>query len=319
MHYDLKQYEARQRFLWLFFFLVCLLLAIPFKALYLGDITTDSVLPVTSPALKSMDFWYQQQWVHQGALAGVLIYSIWIIVLFWAGRFCWLMLQYLGRFALARALRNMERGLKQHRVRSHLVKPASPPAQYKIPESLLRFTDSLRNNPLRFVFHAYQRALFTLSPPHGLLTVEDLLDRQQRLADIDWQVFNGSWVPFRWVLRLLPALAVAQTLWLLYMQIQPVLGGQKDFPEIVNALLPALLPFLQVACLALILALGYAFTNRIENLYLAGLDTLFYDRLFSSVPIRSSDTLLMLDSMHQQFQELKETVTRLERSLTDKP
>ena len=318
MHYDLRQYEARQRFLWFVFFLACLLLAIPAKALYLRDITSLPVLPGTTPAMKSMDFWYQQQWVHDGALGGALTYLIWTIVLFWAGRFFWLMLQYFGRFTLARALRNMERGLKQHRARSHLFKPAST-AQHKLPESLRRFTDSLKQNPLRFLFHSYQRALFTLSPPHGLLMVEDLLDRQQRLADIDWQVFNGSWVPFRWVLRLVPVLAISQTFRLLYLQIQPVLGGQKDLPELANALLPALLPFLQVACIALILALGYAFTSRIENLYLAGLDTLFYDRLFSSVPIRSSDTLLMLDSMHQQFQELKEAVARLERSLTDKP
>jgi hypothetical protein len=56
--------------------------------------------------------------------------------------------------------------------------------------------------------------------------------------------------------------------------------------------------------------------SRLENLYLANLDALLYDRLLSTMPIRSSDTILILEALQKHFREVNQMIERLERSVS---
>jgi hypothetical protein len=314
MEYGLRQYEARQRLLWFLFFVFCLLFALPAKGIYLSSVSRTPLKQVNLDMIKSMGFWHQQQWVHVGPVGKLLVYLICVAAVFAGLRLVFLCLQFVGTAILARTLPKVA----QNPVEQHFIgKPSSlmNSSQRKLPESLSRWTQEVRGNVLRFVFHAYQRALYTFASPQGVLIADDMNDRQHRLADIDWQILNGSWMPFRWILRLLPLLALCQTLWLIYLQVQPVLGGQKDLQELAGTLLPSVLPFVQVLLLTVMFGLGYGLVIRLEHLYLANLDALFYDRLLSSMPIRSSDTILILDALQKQFKEMNAKLERLERSL----
>jgi hypothetical protein len=315
MEYGLRQYEARQRLLWFLFFLACLLIALPAKGIYLSSVPRAPLKQISLEMVKFVEFWHQQQWVHVGPVGTLLSYLVWVLVIFSAGRLACLLLHFVGKAALARTLPKVVPNPSQQR---RIVKPSAllNSSQLKLPESLVRWTQEMRGTLLRFVFHAYQRALFTFASPNGVLIADEMADRQHRLADIDWQILNGSWTPFRWILRLLPLLALFQTLWLIYLQVQPVLSGQKELQDFLGALLPSVLPFVQVVLVTLIFGLGYGLLIRLEHLYLAGLDALFYDRLLSSMPIRSSDTILILDALQKHFLDMNATLERLERSLS---
>jgi len=56
----------------------------------------------------------------------------------------------------------------------------------------------------------------------------------------------------------------------------------------------------------------------VESLYLANLDASFYDQMLSELPIRSSDTLLILQSLQRHFRELQVALKRLELELKNK-
>jgi hypothetical protein len=317
MEYGLRQYEARQRLMWFLFFLFCLLIAFPAKGIYLASVSRNPLTQTNLDMLKSMDFWHHQQWVHVGPIGNLLTYLVWVLALFVGIRVVWLLLQMVGKGILAQTLPKTAQSPKENIISGKSAKLPST-SQRRLPESLTRWTQDLRHNLLRFVFHAHRRALFTFSNPQGVLIADDLADRQQRLADIDWQILNGSWVPYRWTLRLLPVLALFQTLWLVYLQVQPVLGGQRDLQELAGSLLPSVLPFVQVLILTLIFSLASGLVSRLENLYLANLDALFYDRLLSSMPIRSSDTILILEALQKHFGEVSAALERLQRSLIGK-
>lgn len=309
MEYGLRKYEAWQRFLWFLFFLLCLLLAVPFQEFYLKSVAVTPMKSTGLDVFKSLEFWHQQQWVHAKPLGSWLAYLAWVLGLIMAGRLLWLVLQFFGKWALARTFPEMNMQPKDRGPVAHGGR------QRKLPDALVFWSERLRKSLLRFVFHAHQRALFTFGSPQGILMADDLLDRQHRLAEIDWQVLTGAWVPFRWILRLLPLLGLLQTCWLIYEQIQPVLIGHRDIQELTATLLPSVLPFVQVMMLTLFFALGYGLVSRVENLYLANLDALFYDRLLSTMPIRSSDTILILEALQKHFKEVNAMLERLERSM----
>jgi hypothetical protein len=67
-----------------------------------------------------------------------------------------------------------------------------------------------------------------------------------------------------------------------------------------------------------VLGLVYAFLNRMEGLYLANLDASLYDQMLTELPIRSSDTLLLLESMQKHFRDLQVALKRLELELKNK-
>ena len=315
MEYGLRKYEAWQRFLSFLSFLLYLSLAWPISGAYRGSVSASPLKSSGMDMIKSLGFWNQQQWVHVKPLGSWLAYLAWVLVLFIAGRLLWLVLQFFGKWALSRTFPETNK-LPKDRVGSGVATVGDIIMQRKVPDPLVRWSQGLRRSLLRFVFHAHQRALFTFGSPHGVLMADDLLDRQNRLAEIDWQVMNGSWVPFRWILRCLPLLGLFQTFWLIYQQVEPVLVGHKDIQELASTLLPSVLPFVQVMMLTLVFGLGYGLVSRLENLYLANLDALFYDRLFSTMPIRSSDTILILEALQKHFREVNQMIERLERSLS---
>ena len=123
---------------------------------------------------------------------------------------------------------------------------------------------------------------------------------------------------FRWILKLLPVLAALQSFWLIYSETQLFLGKQSELEQFANAFWPAMLPLLQLTALAVLLGLASALTSRVENLYLAGLDASLYDQMLSELPIRSSDTLLILQSLQKHFRELQVTLKRLELEIKNK-
>ena len=315
MDHGLTQYEARERFLWFLFLLVCLLMALPAVWLHLAGVPRTPVIATTSEALKSYAYWSQRHWMHVGPLGKVLAYLAWVAILFILTRFLWLIAQFIGKGSLLRSLREMMSSLKSRQT----AKPwdSTTDAQKK-PYAGFALMVSRLNHPSRFLLHAFRRAQYTLSSAPGIPFTDGLLERQQRLSDMDRQIFKSSWTAFRWILRLLPILAALQSFWLIYSETQLFLGKQSELEQFANAFWPAMLPLVQLTALAVFLGLAYAFLNRLEGLYLANLDASLYDQMLSELPIRSSDTLLILNSLQKHFRELQVTLKRLELEIKDK-
>ncbi len=315
MDHGLTQYEARERFLWFLFLLVCLLMALPAVWLHLAGVPRTPVIATTSEALKSYAYWSQRHWMHVGPLGKLLAYLAWVAILFILTRFLWLIAQFIGKGSLLRSLREMMSSLKSRQT----AKPwdSTTDAQKK-PYAGFALMVSRLNHPSRFLLHAFRRAQYTLSSTPGIPFTDGLIERQQRLSDMDRQIFKSSWTAFRWILRLLPILAALQSFWLIYSETQLFLGKQSEFEQFANAFWPAMLPLVQLTALAILLGLAYAFLNRLEGLYLANLDASLYDQILSELPIRSSDTLLILNSLQKHFRELQVTLKRLELEIKDK-
>jgi hypothetical protein len=315
MDHGLAQYEARERFLWFLFLLVCLLVALPAVWLHLAGVPRTPVIATTSEALKSYAYWSQRHWMHVGPLGKVLAYLAWVAILFVLTRFLWLVAQFIGKGSLLRSLREMMSSLKSRQT----AKPwdSTTDAQKK-PYAGFALMVSRLNHPSRFLLHAFRRAQYTLSSAPGIPFTDGLIERQQRLSDMDRQIFKSSWAAFRWILRLLPILAALQSFWLIYSETQLFLGKQSEFEQFANAFWPAMLPLVQLTVLAVFLGLAHAFLNRLEGLYLANLDASLYDQILSELPIRSSDTLLILNSLQKHFRELQVTLKRLELEIKDK-
>jgi len=315
MDHGLMQYEARERFLWFLFLLVCLLMALPAVWLHLAGVPRTPVIATTSEALKSYAYWSQRHWMHVGPLGKLLAYLAWVAILFILTRFLWLIAQFIGKSSLLRSLREMMSSLKSRQI----AKPwdSTTDAQKK-PYAGFALMVSRLNHPLRFLLHAFRRAQYTLSSTPGIPFTDGLLERQQRLSDMDRQIFKSSWTAFRWILRLLPILAALQSFWLIYSETQLFLGKESELEQFANAFWPAMLPLVQLTALAVFLGLAYAFLNRLEGLYLANLDASLYDQMLSELPIRSSDTLLILNSLQKHFRELQVTLKRLELEIKNK-
>jgi len=315
MDHGLTQYEARERFLWFLFLLVCLLMALPAVWIHLAGVHRTPVIQTTSEALKSYTFWAQRYWVHIGPMGKVLAYLAWVAILFILIRFLWLVVQFIGKRSLLGDLREMMSNLKSRQA----AKPWDSTTEVqKKPYAGYAVMVSRLNHPLRFFLHAFRRAQYTLSSAPSIPFTDGLLERQQRLSDMDRQIFKSSWTAFRWILRLLPILAALQSFWLIYSETQLFLGKQSELEQFANAFWPAMLPLVQLTILAVFLGLASAFLNRVEGLYLANLDASLYDQMLSELPIRSSDTLLILESLQKHFRELQVALKRLELELKSK-
>jgi hypothetical protein len=315
MDHGLSQYEARERLIWFLFLLLCLLLALPALWIHLAGAPRAPVIPTTSEALKSYAFWSQRHWIYIGPLGKVLAYLAWVAVLFISLRFLWLIAQFIGKRSLIGLLADLTSSLKS---RQAAKSSDSTGEVQKKPYAGYAQMLSRLNIPSRFLLHAFRRARFTLLSSPGMLFTEGLLERQKRLSDVDRQIFRSSWAAFRWILRLLPILAVLQSFWLIYPETQLFLGKQSEFEQFANAFWPAILPVVQLTVLAVFLGLASALISRVESLYLANLDASFYDRMLSELPIRSSDTLLILESLQKNFRELQNSFKRLELELKNK-
>jgi len=315
MDHGLAQYEARERLLWFLFLLACLLMAFPAVWIHLAGVPRTPVVATTLEALKSYGFWSQRHWMHVGPLGKALAYLAWVAILFILARFVWLIAQFIGKNSLLSHLREMMSTMKSRQAS----KPSDSTAEVQNkPYAGFALMVSRLNHPLRFLFHAFRRAQYTLSSTVGIPFTDGLLERQQRLSDMDREIFKSSWTAFRWILILLPILAALQSFWLIYSETQLFLGKQSELEQFANAFWPAMLPLAQLTVLVAFLGLGFALLKRVESLYLANLDASFYDQMLSELPIRSSDTLLILQSLQRHFRELQVALKRLELELKNK-
>ncbi len=315
MDHGLSQYEARERLLWFLFLLVCFLMALPAVWLHLSGVPPTPAIAATPEALKSYAYWLQRHWMHVGPLGKVLAYLAWVAILFIVIRFFWLIAQFIGKDSLLRSVREMMSSLKSRQA----TRPwDSTTDVQKKPYAGFALMASRLKHPLSSLLHAFRRAQYMFLPGPQMPFTEGLMERQQRLSEMDRQLFKSSWSAFRWILRLLLLLATLQSFWLIYAETRLFLGKQSELEQFVNAFWPAMLPLVQIAALVAFLMLAHAFLNRVENLYLANLDASLYDQVLSELPIRSSDTLLILESLQKHFRELQVVLKRLENDLQNR-
>ena len=315
MDHGLAQYEARERLLWFFFLLACLLLALPAVWIHLSGVPRTPLIATSSEAIKSYAFWSQRHWMHVGPLGKVLAYLAWVAVLFLLARFLWVFAQFLGKRSLVGSLQEIMPSLTPRPAAKQM--DSSTDLQ-KRPYAGIALLVNRLNHPLRFLLHSFRRAQYTLSSGPGIPFTDGLLDRQQRLSDMDRHLFRSSWTGFRWILRLLPVMAALQSSWSIYSETKLFLGKETELEQFAAAFWPAMLPVVQLTFLAVLLGLARAFLIRVEGLYLANLDASLYDQMLSELPIRSSDTVLILQSLQKHFRDLQVALKRLEIEMKKK-
>jgi hypothetical protein len=311
MEYGLRRYEAVQRLLWFLFFLLCLALAYPFGR---SHHVTSMVLASGSPLLdpKSSSFWIQTNWLADGSAVGfAIVYLVWVQIVFLVGRALWLIVQYGAEVFVKNML---DSTVSKSEVHSRaLLGQVSANVEKVFPVDIL--TRKMGGIPLGFLLHPFQRLRMMVSNPHGTLSAEELSEKERRIVETDWQILWTSWAPFRWILWVLPLLALIQTSLMLSVQVGPILTGRKELQDILAPMFASLVPVVQIIALAIVFNLLSGLMKRLENLYLSNLDTLFYDRFLSRLPFQSSDTVILLDAMQKHFHELHDLLRRLEQTL----
>lgn len=309
MEYSLRRYVAIQRLIWFVFFLACLAIAYPLTSLYRGDYeNTVAVASIQPDVLKSAGFWMQSYWLAVDPLGKVILYVFWVALVFLIGKFAWLLLQYVGR--------GIVKGILKQTVKNPpgrpkpVVESVSASRQKLFPaEPILRKVDAV---PLRFLLHPFQRLRLMLVNPQEVLSSEELTEKERRVVEMDSHIFWTSWGPFRWLLWVLPLLALMQTCWLLYLQLAPAVTAQKSFEDLLGPFVVSLLPLVQIVVVAIVFNLASGLLKRLEDLYLSNVDALLYDQLVSRVPFQSSDTPVILEALQKHFKELHAVLRRLE-------
>lgn len=314
MHYGIRRYEAAQRLLWFVFFLLCLAVAYPVATLWLHAHASCALNPqATKPAaLKSCQFWSQLGWTQVDPLGRIIVYLIWVAVLFLIGHIVWLLTQYVGKH-LVKNLFKAHIQDSSGRPKPVAEKPVANPGKLFPTEILLQ---EINHRPYQLLFLPFKRLRLMLANPQDILSAEALLDKERRIMETDWQLLWSSWAPFRWLMWLLPVLALLQTSWIFYVYLGPVLRGQQDMPDLLIPFALSLLPLAQVIVLCVVLNLLSGLLNRLENHYLSNLEGMFYDKLVSRVPFQSSDTVILLQALQRHFQEMQAVLRRLENAVS---
>jgi hypothetical protein len=165
---------------------------------------------------------------------------------------------------------------------------------------------------------------------------EELFEKERRVVEADWRILYGSWGPYRCLFWVLPILGLTQTALLLVAQFNVASSGfallpqkealeaakpmvsftvQKEIFDTIKPTLNLLLPLIQAAGMAVFFQLASTLLRYFEELYLSNLDSFIYDRLLSKLPIRSHDTVLILETLQQQFQDLQAALKSLENKV----
>jgi hypothetical protein len=353
MEYGLRRYEAIQRLLWFFFFILCLGVANftqsdssypPAANVQLKDMKTlrfwtgmQGILPAPPPAEVSKGKLDQSEVAPgldakkqtpvekkapqvkpvesaqtQRDVEGIGRFMIFLIragVLFLLGKLLWLMIQHLARYGLTYIMSESVKSPAKVRLESK--KPISPESIF--PRQLL--LDKIRRVPLYFLFHPFQRLRLMLSGSQKSVSSEELIEKERRIVDTDWQILYNSWGPLRWLSWILPALALAQTAWLVLLQVHVASTTQKELLDSIQSIPVVLLPLAQIAGVVLFFKLASGLLRRMEELYLSNLDALLFDRLLSKLPFQSNDTVIILETLQHQFNELSASIKRIERVL----
>ncbi|MCE5333041.1 MAG: hypothetical protein LLG06_00470 [Desulfobacteraceae bacterium] len=241
-------------------------------------------------------------------LTKVLIYLIRIGLLFLELKLLWLLIQYIARYALQAT---MAGSVENRQPLKSDIARTNP--------SLLFPRQALMNRinrvPLNFFLHPFLRMRLMLSGFQDNVSSEELFEKERRIVESDWQILYSSWGPFRWLFWMLPVLGLAQTAGLLYFQFHSATISQKEILDTIQTMPTALLPLIQAAGIVVFFKIAAALLRRIEELYLSNLDAFIYDRLLSRLPLQSKDTLLVLQTLQREFNELKTALIKLEEKL----
>lgn len=316
MEYGLRRYEAFQRLFWFAFFLACLALAYPVAKSCQSSYSEIAALapPLGPDAIKSSAFWFQLHWVRDDSLiVFALVYLLWVEMLFLGGRLGWLTVQYIAKFFVKRVL---DSTIRQSTGRS-AVALNSPAVNYSrlFPTEIL--VDRIRQVPLHSLLHPFQRLRLMLGTPQVTPSSEDLIEKERRIVETDWNILWSSWSPFLWLFWLIPLLALLQSSRMFYLQLEPLLGGKEELQNLLAPMAGSLVPLVQVVTIAILFNLAAGLLKRLENLYLSNVDALLYDNFLSRIPFQSSDTLILLEAMQKHFQEIQRLLKRIDRSETN--
>lgn len=316
MEYGVRRYEAVERLRWFLFFMLCIACAYPVAGSYTIAPHWVNPIPSLTPAkCSSLSLWLGFSWLQVEPLGSLMLYLLWIAILFILLRWIILLVHVAGKYLVKIIL---DRNIKRRPGVAHFSMDQSPVNWNRLfPADLM--LDEINRLPLQLVFHPFRRLRLMLNSPQGFPSVEELLEKERRASETDWEVISGSWGPLRWVLWTLPFLAFLQSGWLCYLQVKPAIAGQGDVQEVVIQALSSFLPIGQAITLVVGMSIAAGLVKRLESLYLSSVDSLLYDRLLSNLPFQSRDTMLLLESFQKNFTEIQSSIRRLERSITAVP
>lgn len=314
MEYGIRRYESSQRLWWFAFLLLCLLGGFPasgrLQSWFVRPLGAGSLKP--KEALQGADFWLSTPWASQGLLGSVILYLTGVLVACLVLRTLWLVLQVAGTFLVAGALKRHCGALPKGST------PARPEWLVDHPTKALpveRLAREASRWPWSLFSLAHKRLRLLVSDGRGIPASDEMVQREQRLEGVDWQLVGSSWDAFRSISRALPLLGFVQSAWVFYLWLQPVIDGTQDVGSTAVSGMASLLALVQTVGVALTFGLGSGFLSRLENLYLSRLDGLFYDQLLARVPLHNADTLLILKTLAGHFQDIQERLKRLEQAL----
>ncbi len=250
----------------------------------------------------------------------MLLFIIRAGIIFLELRLIWLAVQYAGRYLLQIFMSESE---------NH--GPHNPGVTKTFSTQAL--VAKIRRSPLGFILHPFIRFRLMLSDFQKNVSSEELFEKERRVVEADWRILYGSWGPYRCLFWILPVLGLAQTALLLIAQFnvtssgfaflpqkealeaaKPMVGltAQKEILDTIRPTLNLMLPLIQAAAMAVFFQLAATLMRYFEELYLSSLDSFIYDRLLSRLPLRSNDTILILETLQQQFRDLSAALKRLE-------
>lgn len=348
MSYGLRRYEALHRLWWFVFFFLCLFLAwnshifthSPGQSPALRDLgrrgfwTGLQGIGMVSPHTAHQAGKGMQPPETSAAqdnsrydvelIQSALLFIIRAGIIFLGLRLLWLVFQVVGRYLLTFFMPE-----------SSDAGPLDPEAGTE-PESLFPVEDvaaRIRRSPLGYFLHPFIRLRLMLSGFQKSVSSEELLEKERRAVEADSHILYGSWWPYRCLFWVLPLLGLAQTALLLIAQFniassgfgsaaskgafetaKPMLDSSviKVILDTAGPAMNLLLPFIQAVVLAVFFQLAATLLRYFEELYLSNLDAFVYDRLLSRLPVRSNDTILILEALQRQFKELNAAFKKLE-------
>jgi hypothetical protein len=261
-------------------------------------------------------------------VSSTLLFLIRAGIIFLELRLIWLLVQYAGRYLLQILMSESgERRPPRRQEGQDRPEPLFP---------VQALADKVRRSPLSYFLHPFIRLKLMLSGVRRNISAENLFEKERRVVEADWNILYGSWGPYRMLFWILPVLGLVQTVLLLTAQfnlnpaavaiipqkealdaVKPMLSltPQKEILDAIRPTLNLLLPLIQAAGAAVFFQLASTLLRYFEELYLFNLDSFIYDRLLSKLPFRSSDTLVILESLHGQYGELRASLKRLENEL----
>ena len=258
----------------------------------------------------------------------MLLFIIRAGIIFLELRLLWLVVQYAGRYLLQMFMSESE-GSGSFNPEVAGTRPQSPLSAQVLVAKITR-------SPLSFVLHPFIRLRLMLTGFQKNVSSEELFEKERRVVEADWRILYGSWGPYRCLFWVLPILGLTQTALLLVAQFNVASSGfallpqkealeaakpmvsftvQKEIFDTIKPTLNLLLPLIQAAGMAVFFQLASTLLRYFEELYLSNLDSFIYDRLLSKLPIRSHDTVLILETLQQQFRDLQAALKSLENKV----